>query len=97
MPLLIITIIIIIIIILFIKVYVGIRRWLDNNEVSKDEEKSILKIVRLELIPMNSLLGEVRESSLFEANDILDAIAMINKKNMIELNQRGLLCKSAAL
>ncbi|XP_019853257.1 PREDICTED: BTB/POZ domain-containing protein 9-like isoform X2 [Amphimedon queenslandica] len=74
-----------------LEVYFGIRRWLDNNEVSKDEEKNILKIVRLELIPMSSLLGEVRESSLFEANDILDAIAMINKKNMIELNQRGLL------
>ena len=46
---------------------------------------------------MSSLLGEVRESSLFEANDILDAIAMINRKNMIELNQRGLLCKYIVL
>lgn len=42
---------------------------------------------------MKSLLGEIRQSGLYEANDILDAIAMINQKKPIELDQRGLLGK----
>lgn len=79
-----------------VQVYQGIRRWLDgNNEVlSQGEISKVLKTVRLELIPLDNLLEEVRGCGLFEPNDILDAITMINKVNSIDLNQRGLLGKS---
>lgn len=74
-------------------IYNGIRRWLDANEVPLEEIKSILKTIRLQLIPMKELLRDIRDSGLFEANDILDAISLINQRNPIELEQRGLLGK----
>jgi BTB/POZ domain-containing protein 9 len=72
-------------------IYLGIKRWRENNELDPSELKSLLKVVRLQLLPMESLLNEVRQSGLYEANDILDAITMINQKKPIDLDQRGLL------
>ena len=77
-----------------LEIYHGIQRWIEQNEVSSDGCKGLLKVVRLQLIPLKSLLGEIRQSELYEANDILDAIAMVNQKKPIDLNQRGLLSMS---
>ena len=42
-------------------IYYGIRRYLDANEVSPDDTKLILKNIRLQLIPKNKLLKEIRD------------------------------------
>ena len=76
-----------------LEIYHGICRWMESNEVDPTTAKSLLQVVRLQLLPIEELLGEVRQSTLYEANDILDAITMINLKKQIELNQRGFLGK----
>ena len=72
-------------------IYYGIRRYLDANEVSPDDTKLILKTIRLQLIPIKELSKEIRDSGLFEDSDIQYAISLINHKNLMELNPRGLL------
>ena len=74
-----------------IEIYRGIVRWVTHSEVDTDASRSLLKVVRLQLIPIRNLLGEIRSSKLFDPNHILDAIALYTTKEPIELGQRGLL------
>ncbi|CAI8037460.1 BTB/POZ domain-containing protein 9, partial [Geodia barretti] len=74
-----------------IDIYRGIVRWVGHNEVETEVSRRLLQVVRLQLIPMEHLLGEIRGSKLFDPDHILDAIAMCTTKRSIELRQRGLL------
>ena len=74
-----------------IEIYRGITRWVAHNEVAPEVAKELLKVVRLQLIPMEHLLGEIRSSKLFDPNCILDAIDLSTSKHAIELMQRGML------
>ncbi len=66
-----------------------------QNGVQPEEARELLRVIRLQLIPLLELLQEIRQSEMFEADDILDAISMKNLKREIELEQRGLLSKTA--
>ena len=77
-----------------IDIYRGIVRWVGHNEVETEVSRRLLQVVRLQLIPMEHLLGEIRSSKLFDPDHILDAIAMCTTKRSIELRQRGLLSES---
>ena len=78
-----------------IDIYRGIVRWVGHNEVETEVSRRLLRVVRLQLIPMEHLLGEIRGSKLFDPDHILDAITMCTTKRSIELRQRGLLSESA--
>ena len=77
-----------------IDIYRGIVRWVGHNEVETEVSRKLLRVVRLQLIPMEHLLGEIRSSKLFDPDHILDAISMSTTKRSIELKQRGLLSES---
>ncbi len=79
-----------------LEIYKGIVRWMRHNEVQVEGARVLLKVIRLQLIPLLELLQEIRQSEMFDANDILDAISMKNLKKEIELGQRGLLSKMDA-
>ena len=74
-----------------IDIYRGIVRWVGHNEIGREVSRKLLRVVRLQLIPMEHLLGEIRASKLFDPNNILDAITKFTTKRSIELKQRGLL------
>lgn len=74
-------------------IYLGIVRWMNHNSVVAEQARDLLKVVRLQLIPLSNLLREIRRSGMFDPNDILDAIAMIDGKPTIDLEPRGLLSK----
>lgn len=74
-----------------IDIYRGIVRWVTHNEVDAEVSRSLLKVVRLQLIPLEHLLKEIRSSKLFDPDDILDAITLFTTKEPIELDQRGML------
>ncbi len=78
-----------------IEIYEGIVRWMRQNGIQPEEARELLRVIRLQLIPLLELLQEIRQSEMFEADDILDAISMKNLKREIELEQRGLLSKTA--
>ena len=71
-------------------VYGGVLHWLEHNAVKRDEAKDLLKGVRLQLISRSDLF-EIRKSSMFDPDDILDAIEKQDHTPSIELKQRGLL------
>lgn len=74
------------------EIFCGIQKWMESNECSPEDGKELLQVVRLPLINMLLLINEVRDSKLFEASEILDAIKLShNSKNYLELNHRGLL------
>ena len=76
-----------------IEIYHGIVRWVNHTEVDTDVSRVLLKVVRLQLIPMEHLLGEIRNSKLFDPDHILDAISLFTTKRPIDLGQRGMLSK----
>ena len=73
------------------EIYEGIVRWMEHNRVQPQESKELLKVLRLQLMPLSDLLREIRKSGLFDPDDILDAVEMVDQKPAIELNQRGML------
>ena len=78
-----------------LEIYKGIVRWMEHNEGKTEDTQDILKVIRLQLIPLPDLLREIRQSGLFDASSILDAIGMKYLKEEIELGQRGLLSECA--
>ena len=75
-------------------IYHGVVRWMKHNDVSQDSARDLLKGIRLQLIPLPSLLEEVRPAGYFDADCILDAIHMAQQTPDIKLGYRGLLRKS---
>ena len=74
-----------------IEIYQGIRQWMEVNEVSIDECRPLLKVVRLHLLPVKELLSNVRHSGCYGPDEILDAITIIEQKKPVEFQQRGIL------
>ena len=74
-------------------IYHGLLKWLDHQKENNVEARDLLKLIRLQLIPMPSLLQEVRPSGHFRPDDILDAICVAEKGPGTELQQRGMLSK----
>ena len=77
-----------------IDIFYGVQRWIESSECSSADIKELRSVLRLSLIPMEALLGVVRECKLFEDSEILDAIAVsCQQVNKTELKQRGLMSK----
>ena len=74
-----------------IEIHQGIVRWMQHNEVDKEQAGDLLDGIRLQLIPRRLLLSEIRHSQMFDADTILDAIDVADKLSDIKLGQRGLL------
>lgn len=74
-------------------IYYGLLKWLDHHKENAIDAGELLKLIRLQLIPINSLLDEVRPSGYFRPDDILDAICLAKKGPGIDLRQRGMLSK----
>lgn len=74
-----------------IEIYNGIRRWMEANDVPISECQSLLKVVRLHLLPMDDLLAGVRHSGCYGPDQILDAITLIQDKKHLDWQQRGML------
>ena len=72
-------------------VYHGLLKWMDHHKECSSEFKGLLKLIRLQLFPMTSLLQEVRFSGHFNSDDILDAICLMDKGDSTELKHRGML------
>lgn len=74
-----------------IDIYHGVIKWKEHNPDRREESKELLKGIRLQLIPLNDLLKEVRKSGHFKPDDILDAISLVERGSSVELGHRGLL------
>ncbi len=74
-------------------IYHGLIKWLKHHKATPVEAGELLKLIRLQLIPMNSLLEEVRQSGYFKPDDILDAISLAEKGPGTDLKHRGMLSK----
>ena len=75
-----------------VDIFNGIQRWIESSECSPDDIKELRCVLRLSLVPMETLLGEVRECKLFEDSEILDAIAASHQHNSKSgIRQRGLM------
>ncbi|KAL3090836.1 hypothetical protein niasHS_007211 [Heterodera schachtii] len=74
-----------------LEIFFAVRKWIDAHPEESASFPSVLSQVRLPLLKMSELLGPVRESDLFNADQILDAIKDLNTKRSSELNYRGFL------
>lgn len=76
-----------------VEIYHGIQSWMDHNNVQKEDAGDLLAGLRLQLIPQDNLLKEIRMSGMFDSDKILDALSLISQKPNSELGHRGLLSK----
>ena len=73
-------------------IFQGVSNWVKNNDV--EDVAKLLKHVRLPLISMDELLHAVRDSELFSAEQILNAITAKTESRVNELPHRGYLGKT---
>lgn len=76
-----------------IEIFRAIIQWMENNNVSVDEARGLLNVVRLQLVPNSDLFKIIRPTGLYEPDQILDALHCQAEKKPLELQQRGLLSK----
>lgn len=76
-----------------IKIYHGVRCWMEHNNVNKEKAEELLSGIRLQLIPQSHLLTEIRQSNMFNSDRILDALSLVTQKPISELGYRGLVGK----
>uniref|UniRef100_A0A183C5N0 BTB domain-containing protein n=1 Tax=Globodera pallida TaxID=36090 RepID=A0A183C5N0_GLOPA len=74
-----------------LEIFFAVRNWIDAHPEESACIPSVLSQVRLSLLKMGELYGPVRDSDLFSADQILDAIKEQNTKRSSELNYRGFL------
>ena len=75
-------------------VFIGVSKWLsDNDDINENETRELLSCIRLPLMEMSYLLNEIRDSKLFSADDILEAVKIKHEKKFNELPHRGYLGK----
>lgn len=72
-------------------IYRGLLKWMEHHKESGTDFKDLLKLIRLQLLPMTSLLQDVRGSGHFSSDLILDAICVMDKGDATELRYRGML------
>lgn len=77
-------------------IYHGLLVWNEHQKDNTVDINELLKLIRLQLIPMSSLLHEVRDSGHFESDAILDAICMVEQGPEANLRHRGMLSKQTA-
>lgn len=75
------------------EIYHGIKAWMDHNSVQRSDAEDLLGGIRLQLMPQDFLLEEIRRCGLFDPDSILDALSVISKKSPSDLGNRGLLSK----
>lgn len=80
-----------------VEIYHGVKSWMEHNVVAKEEAEDLLDGIRLQLIPQSHLLQEIRQSGMFNADKILDALSLITDNSSSELGHRGLLSKDRGL
>ncbi len=76
-----------------IDIYHGVKRWMEHNNIQRDDADDLLAGIRLQLIPQSDLLNEVRKCAMFDPDKILDALSLIDQKSIFDLGHRGLLSK----
>jgi hypothetical protein len=67
-------------------IFLAVRRWVEENVESCESdvvEDLVLSCVRLEGIPLDKLLGDVRESKLVSDSAILDAVKTRTEKGLV--------------
>jgi len=74
-----------------IEIFRAVIRWMEKHNVSIEDAKDLLKVVRLQLVTRNDLFNVIRPSGLYQPDQILDALQWQAEKNSLELQQRGLL------
>uniref|UniRef100_A0A0N4Z9X0 BTB domain-containing protein n=1 Tax=Parastrongyloides trichosuri TaxID=131310 RepID=A0A0N4Z9X0_PARTI len=69
-------------------IFHAVERWLAVSEDRLFYKETLIKHIRLSLLSMDCLLGPIRNSNLFAANDILDAINEKYGTSYTNLNHR---------
>ncbi|XKL65076.1 hypothetical protein PGB90_005162 [Kerria lacca] len=75
-----------------VDIFQAVCHWIQNNEVSQEEQLDVLSAVRLPLMTFKDLLTIVRPTGLLSPEAILDAIETQTLQNCSnKINHRGLL------
>jgi len=74
-----------------IDIFRSVIRWMEKHNVSIEDARDLLKVVRLQLVTRNDLFSVIRPSGVYQPDQILDALQWQSEKNPLELQQRGLL------
>ena len=74
-----------------IEIFRAIVQWKEKNNVSVDDARELLKVVRLQLVSNNELFNIIRPSGLYQPDQILDALHCQAEKKPQDLRHRGLL------
>ena len=74
-----------------IEIFKAVIRWMEKHDVSIEDARDLLKVVRLQLVTRNDLFSVIRPSGVYQPDQILDALQWQSEKNPLELQQRGLL------
>uniref|UniRef100_A0A0K0EQX4 BTB domain-containing protein n=1 Tax=Strongyloides stercoralis TaxID=6248 RepID=A0A0K0EQX4_STRER len=69
-------------------IFITIQKWLLVNKERESFKDTLTKHIRLPLLSIECLFGPIRESKLFKADDILDAIKEKYEKSYSNLNHR---------
>ena len=77
-----------------VKVYQTVVRWKESNRVDREDMKEVLDCVRLTEIPLQLLMGEVLDSSLFDVEKILQAAQAQVQPNVELMRPRGMKCET---
>jgi len=72
-------------------IYYGLLKWREHQKEASADSRDLLNLIRLQLIPRASLLGEVRACGHFKPDDILDAIYLSDQDATVDLKHRGML------
>ena len=74
-----------------IEIFRAVVQWKERNNVSVDEARDLLKVVRLQLVSNSDLFNIIRPSGLYQPDQILDALHCQSERSPQELQHRGLL------
>ena len=80
-----------------IEIFRAVIRWMEKHNVSIEDARDLLKVVRLQLVTRNDLFSVIRPSGVYQPDQILDALQWQSEKNPLELQQRGLLSMFSCL
>ncbi|CEF64344.1 BTB/POZ-like domain and Coagulation factor 5/8 C-terminal type domain and Galactose-binding domain-like and BTB/POZ fold domain and BTB/Kelch-associated domain and BTB/POZ domain-containing protein [Strongyloides ratti] len=69
-------------------IFITIQKWLSVSKERESFKECLTKHIRLPLLSIECLFGPIRDSKLFDANDILDAIKEKYEKSYTNLNHR---------
>jgi len=73
-----------------LEIFHVVKRWHEVNNIEKPREELMSKL-RLQLMSLDELLNDVRQSNLLSSNVILDAIKLKHESTDMDLKYRGVL------